>query len=325
MHARALRSRSACGPVDARGGGRGLAVGIGRRLVRGLVLGSARGLVLGSARGLVRGPPPRHHREHVRRPATGATGRDALLAAGMLYAATYVVANDGIAASRYPGYDRIDQAVSELSAKGAPTRPFLVGMSGVWTPAMMAFGLGVWRSARGRRALRATGALLVGFGATSLGWLPFPMTAREDMRPGTTAPNDVGHLAMGTLTVLLMLAQIGSGALALGKRFRWYSIVTGAVLLACGGSVARLSAGLAAGKPTPRLGLYERASIGAWLTWMTVLAATLMREGRSAAPASPVRAGRRGAGRGRPAAWSPERVVVRRRRRAGAYATELVP
>lgn len=337
-HARALGCRGACRPVRGTRGGRGhgrgpmrrLAVVVGRRLVLGLVLGSARGLVSGSAHGLVSGsahglvhgpgPGPWRHRDHVRRTRTGVTGRDVLLAAGMFYAASYVVANDGIAASRYPGYDRIDQAVSELSAKGAPTRPFLVGMSAVWTPAMMAFGLGVGLSARGRRALRATGALLVGFGAMSLGWLPFPMTAREDMRPGTTAANDVGHLAMGALTVLLMLAQIGSGAVALGKRFRWYSIVTGAIMLVCGGSVARLSAGLAAGKPTPRLGLYERASIGAWLTWITVLAATLMREGDSAAPAPAPRCGR-----GRPAAWSARSVTARRRGRAGVYVSEPVP
>lgn len=225
-------------------------------------------------------------RRHEGRHRVRLTPQDVLLASGILYAGTYVIANDGIAASVYPGYSRMDQAVSELSAKGAPTRPFLVGMSAVWTPAMVAFGTGVWRSAGGRRALRATGALLTAFGVTSLAWLPFPMTARKDMTPGKTPGNDVGHLVMSGVSVLLIMAQTAFGAAALGKRFRLYSTVTAAVVLVSGGLLARVSPNVGKGEDTPWMGLYERACIGAWLAWMTVLAAALMRQHRTGSVAS---------------------------------------
>ena len=43
-----------------------------------------------------------------------------LLACGVAYSLLYVVENDVIAATRYEGYSRMSQAISELSAKGGP-------------------------------------------------------------------------------------------------------------------------------------------------------------------------------------------------------------
>ena len=48
-----------------------------------------------------------------------------LLACGIAYPLLYVVENDVIAATRYEGYSRMSQAISELSAKDAPTRKIL--------------------------------------------------------------------------------------------------------------------------------------------------------------------------------------------------------
>jgi hypothetical protein len=195
-----------------------------------------------------------------------------------------VVANDVVAVAIYGPYSRVDQAVSELSAKGAPSRPFLVAMIVLWTPAMIAFGGGVWQSAQGRRVLRVTGALLVAFGVTSLVWLPFPMTAREDIMRGATATNDVGHIAMSAVTVFLIVAQIASGAVALGKGFRVYSLATAVTVLVFGALTSAQATNLANGKPTPWMGLYERTSIGAWLVWMAALAVPLIR--RSSLPSA---------------------------------------
>ena len=62
----------------------------------------------------------------MRRDATARTtrisARQALLACGIVYALLYVIVNDVIAATLYDGYSRMSQAVSELSATGAPTR-----------------------------------------------------------------------------------------------------------------------------------------------------------------------------------------------------------
>jgi len=87
-----------------------------------------------------------------------------LLACGVLYPLVYAVANAVVAATRYEGYSRTSQAVSELSASGAPTRPFLTVMLPIFSVLMIAFGIGVWRSAHGKRALRVTGGLLVADG-----------------------------------------------------------------------------------------------------------------------------------------------------------------
>ncbi|MGN6635902.1 MAG: DUF998 domain-containing protein [Oryzihumus sp.] len=158
-----------------------------------------------------------------------------LLACGAVYAVTYVVANDLLAAAMIRGYNRLDQAVSELSATGAAARPFLSGMDAIWVPTMVAFGVGVWRAARGNRWLRVTGALLVVFGVTSLMWLAFPMTARQDVVVGAAvAANDIGHIGMTALTAVFVLAGIGSSAAGLGKGFRIYCAATVVVIVLFG-------------------------------------------------------------------------------------------
>ena len=203
-----------------------------------------------------------------------------LLGCGIAYPVTYVVANDIIAAARSPGYSRIDQAVSELSATGAPTRRFLVGMLPVFTVLTVAYGIGVWNAAGRRRALRGTGLVLLASGATGVAWLPFPMSSRDVIARGATTGGDTGHLVLSGLTVAEIVALFGTGAGAFGTRFRIYSLTCGAVVLVSGALTSRQAAKLASGQPTPRMGLYERISIGTWLQWMAVLATILLREQR---------------------------------------------
>ncbi len=208
-----------------------------------------------------------------------------LLGCGIAYPVTYAVANDVIAAARYPGYSRIDQAVSELSATGAPTRRFLVRMLPVFTGLTGAYGIGVWNAAGRRRALRGTAVVLLASAATGLAWLPFPMSSRDVIARGATAGGataggDTGHLVLSGLTVAEIVALLGTGAGAFGTRFRIYSLTCEAVVLVSGALASRQAAKLARGQPTPRMGLYERVSIGTWLQWMAVLATILRREQR---------------------------------------------
>jgi hypothetical protein len=200
-----------------------------------------------------------------------------LLGCGIAYAVLYATVPDLAGAIAYPGYSMRSQAPSELSAIGAPTRGFLTATLPVFAVLMMAFGVGVWRAASGRRSLRVTGALLFAFGATSPLWLLFPMTSREDMVAGTMPTNDAGHLAMAALTVAFIVAQLVSGAIALGTRFRIYSAISLATVLAFGAATSSEAAKLPDGDPTPWMGLFERINIWAWLLWMTVLAVTLLR------------------------------------------------
>jgi hypothetical protein len=218
---------------------------------------------------------------------TGGRGRlgvvDVLLACGVAYSLSYVVANDVIAATRYGGYDRASQAVSELSATGAPTRAFLAAMVPVWTGLMVAFGIGVWKAARTERSLRVEGGLLVAFGITGLLWLAFPMTSRQDMVSGSTPTNDVGHIAMTVVTVVLILSQLLVGAAAFGRRFRLYSYATAAVVLVFGALTAMEAPKVPDGQATPWMGVFERINIAAWLLWIAVLAIALLRARRQLA------------------------------------------
>jgi len=202
-----------------------------------------------------------------------------LLACGVLYGVTYVIANDVIAAAVYGDYNRIDQAVSELSAEGAASRPFLVAMFAIWVPAMTAFGIGVWRSAPGNRYLRIAGAVLAAHGVIALLWLPFPMTAREDIVVGAdAAANDVGHIVMSAVTGVLVLAELAFAAFGLGKRFRLFSLASAVIVVVFGAYLTGTQApNIEQGEPTPWMGFYERAGIGAWMLWMAVLAVVLWR------------------------------------------------
>jgi hypothetical protein len=203
----------------------------------------------------------------------------ALLACGVLYALLYAVANDVVAASRYAGYSRMAQAVSELSAVGAPTRAFLTGMLPVWAALLVAFGVGVWMSAGERRALHVTGGSLMAAGIVGLLWARFPMTSRADMVQAAVIPiNDAGHIALTAVTGLLILAMTLFSAWAFGRGFRFYSLATAAVVLIFGGLTGVQATKLATGEPTPWLGLFERVSIGAWLLWLVVLAVELVAE-----------------------------------------------
>ena len=94
---------------------------------------------------------------------------------------------------------------------------------------------------------------------------------------------------LGGGSSLLILGFIASGAFALGRRFREYTIATAIVyFVTCVvtfGYVSRVGAGA----PTPWLGLVERVMIYSYLAWIAVLAAGLLRRDR-AGDGSPRRA-----------------------------------
>lgn len=203
-----------------------------------------------------------------------------LLACGVAYAVVYAVVNDVVAASLYDGYSRMSQAVSELSAIGAPTKPFLTATIPLCLALLAAFGIGVWRSAGGSRALRVAGALIVAHAASAPLWLLAPMSPRESIAAGAGGLNDTMHLAMTALTGVFILGYVGFGAAAFGWRFRVYSIVTVVTMLAAGMWTGAESARLSSGGPTPWLGFAERVSMVAWLVWLVVLSVARLRRHR---------------------------------------------
>jgi uncharacterized membrane protein YhaH (DUF805 family) len=194
-----------------------------------------------------------------------------LLVCGVLSSLLYV-GIDALAALRYGEYHSyVSQAISELGAVGAPTKELVDPLFLAYGVLLVAFGVGVWTSAGRTRALRIIGALLIGISV--VGQLTPPMYLR-----GTgNVSSDLPHIVLTGVIVLFILSAIGFGASLYGRRWRLYSFATLLALLVTGAWTGFEGSRLAAGQPTPWLGLAERINIGAYLLWVLVLALRLLR------------------------------------------------
>jgi hypothetical membrane protein len=202
--------------------------------------------------------------------------KKALLVCGIIASLLYI-STDILLGLISPGYSFNSQAISELSAIGAPTRPLWIAMTFLFNPLLVAFGIGVWKAAGTKRSLCLTGIVLVIWGFLGFVWLFFPMHLRGEI--GSTT--DTMHLVMAGITVFLMtlLMIIGSGAR--GKFFRLYSILTIAVMLIFGVMVGQQAPRVAAQLPTPWMGIMERISVYSPMFWVLILAIVLLRRKRS--------------------------------------------
>ena len=202
--------------------------------------------------------------------------RRSLLVCGVLSSLLYA-AMTLLVAMQWDGYSSTSQTISELSAIGAPTRSLWVLPAAFYTVLMMAFGWGVWLSAGRSRALRAVGCLILVYGALGLVWPFAPMHLREVLAAGGGTLSDTMHIALGAVTVVLMIAAMVVGATAFGHRFRVYSIASVFVLVVCGALTFWDAPRIGANLPTPWIGVWERVNIGVFLLWVVVLAVALLR------------------------------------------------
>ena len=203
--------------------------------------------------------------------------RQVLLGCGIV-APAWWVAMDVVGSLRYEGYSYIDQTISELSAEGAPTRTFMTVLSLLYVVLMIAFGLGVWRAADGRRAGRVTGALLVVAAVWGgVGGLAFPMAPREVIAAGQDTLRNQMHAWYGMGMPLLAALAIGFGSRLLGKRFRSFSYATILTMLVFGLLMGLQTSAMTANQPTPWMGVEERITAYAEMLWFAVLAVGLLR------------------------------------------------
>jgi hypothetical protein len=178
----------------------------------------------------------------------------------------------------WEGYSVTSQTISELSAIGAPTRPLWMLLSTIYTPLMIAFGWIVWRTAPPNRALRVAGMLVMAHGVFAYFWPP--MHQREVLAAGGKTLTDTLHVVWMMVAGLFFVSIIGFGAAALGRRFRVFSIVMVAIALACGAMTGTYTAGIEGNLATPGVGVWERISAAAYMLWVAVLAAVLLRTAR---------------------------------------------
>jgi len=201
-------------------------------------------------------------------PAEGTreTVRKVLLAAGALSSLLYVVTADVVAASLWESYSRTGDMVSKLFAVGAPGRPLVLVLMGLYTMLFIAFGFGVRASAHINHALRVSAALLIGYGLWNIVTWFFPLDLNND----ASVP---GHIVVTNVQLALMIAAMGYAAAAFRGWLRWYSI-TSLLASVIFGALAFM---FAAQAPHLVLGIGERISIGAFLLWVAVLAGALWR------------------------------------------------
>jgi hypothetical protein len=203
--------------------------------------------------------------------------RKPLLACGILAGVLYV-AMTLLVGTLWDSYSTADQTISELSAIGAPTRRLWMVLGMIYSALMMAFGWTVWKSAS-NSALRIVGALLLTQTVFGVFWPP--MHQRAVLAAGGGTMTDTLHIVWTVVTSLFFMVALGFGAATLEKRFRVYSLVTMAIVFACGAWTGNYAPAIQANMPTPWVGVWERINTNVFMLWVVVLAAMLLRPGTS--------------------------------------------
>jgi hypothetical protein len=85
---------------------------------------------------------------------------------------------------------------------------------------MIAFAIGLWRSATGTHRLRVVASMLLAINVLGLFWPPM------HLRGAPATLTDTMHVVFASVVSLLILLSVGFAANALGKRFRVYSFAT---------------------------------------------------------------------------------------------------
>lgn len=211
--------------------------------------------------------------------AAGRAGilRRALIWTGVLSLPVYVAA-DVLGGMRYDGYSFASQAISELSAVGAPSKSFVDPLFLIYSFLALAFGIGVLRVAGStNRPLRISAAALIGYGAigsaTSLTGEFFAM----HQRGAGSLSSDAPHIILTAVLVFMLLVAMAFGAFALSQRFRVYSLITMVIAIVFGALTSQFAPNLAAGQPTPGMGILERIDVYSSVLWPAVLGIALLR------------------------------------------------
>jgi hypothetical protein len=173
----------------------------------------------------------------------------------------------------WKGYNAASQAVSELSAIGAPSRPYVAPLLLLYSILVLAFGVGAWRAAGQKRILRILAGLIIGYGVICM---PGPL-APMHQRGETANLTDTLHIILTAADVLFIVSMIGFGAAAFKNKFRIYSIATLLLILGLGVVTSQGVNQISTNLTTPGLGAMERILIFSFMLWAAVLSVHLLR------------------------------------------------
>jgi Protein of unknown function (DUF998) len=204
------------------------------------------------------------------------TASKPLLIAGIASVSVYAL-GDLLSGLLYQGYSFKDQTISELTALGSPVRPLMLAFMTAHGLLLIAFAVGIWRSAGRSRSLHWVGPLLIA--SSTVGFFThvvFPMSSRW-MQPSLT---DTMHLIGTGVWSLFVLVAMVLFAVAYRGWFRFYSIVTLLVLVGFG-TASSIAMGGIEDNLTPWAGGFERSNAYAFFAWLVVLTVTVIRRSLS--------------------------------------------
>jgi hypothetical protein len=190
-----------------------------------------------------------------------------------IFSSLIYASSDMIGGMQLPDYSWIHQEYSRLSAVGSPSRPIHLVLTFVYTLLVIAFGLGVWQSAGRKRSLRVIGGALILYAIGNCMW---PQFFPEDLSKPASALTNTMHIILTFLTVFTWIIILSLAIVTSGKAFQLYSIGTLVAVIVFGSLAGSQGPALAAGQPTPWLGLTERINIYSFMVWVVVLAISLL-------------------------------------------------
>ena len=196
-----------------------------------------------------------------------------LLACGALASVIYVII-DLIGAASYPGYKHAAQAISEMSAVGAPTADLLAPYYHGFSILFVAFAVGVYLAGSRQHALRRSAAFMFAVASVGTGLSRF----RMNMRGAARTFSDTMHLIVAAAAMVLLSGAMLSASKAFVRSFSLYSQSTVAIMVALFVLTLGDAAAVAANAPTGLMGIAGRICVGAWLPWIFILSLKLLKE-----------------------------------------------
>lgn len=197
------------------------------------------------------------------------TPQKTTLICGILSSLWYVIINIFVP-TQYEGYHLTSFTISELSAIDAPTRQLWV-IAVIPYPLLFGiFGWGILLSAGTNKSLSVIGKLILAYSVFNSYWPPMHMRGNE---PTLT---DTLHIVWAFVTVLMMMVMMVLGAVAFGKRFRFYTISSIVLLIVFGILTSLEAPNIPTNGPTPWIGVWERINIGVFMLWVIVLSIILL-------------------------------------------------
>jgi hypothetical membrane protein len=189
-----------------------------------------------------------------------------ILFSGILAVAVYLFSVI-LGGSFYPDYSHASQAISELVGSHSPTRNVLNPLFLAYNTLLLIFALAIYRRYDNRKSkIGAICLIIIALASILMWWFPMDSKGHQATFQGTI------HIVLASVEALMTViatVMLGIGLKKSHPTFSLISIVTGFLLLVFGPA-----AGISAAQNSPNMGIYERITIGIFMLWLIIIAAT---------------------------------------------------